>query len=101
MLTKAFIPYRGYYSTPFARWQGTLANENSIVLGAATSKRFFESKGWEPKAIEYVLVGSTVNQQQWFYIGPWAAARAQRARVPAERPCCRGTPTRCRRTCRW
>ena len=74
MLTKAFIPYRGYYSTPFAKWQGTLANENSIVLGAVTSKRFIESKGWEPKTIEYVLVGSTVYQQAWFYTGPWAAA---------------------------
>lgn len=74
MLTKAFIPYRGYYSTPFAKWQGSLANENSIVLGAATSKRFFESKGWDPKTIEYVLVGSTVYQKQWFYSGPWAAA---------------------------
>lgn len=74
MLTKAYIPYRGYYSTPFAKWQGTLANENAIVLGAATSKRFFESKGWDPKTIEYVLVGSTVYQKQWFYSGPWAAA---------------------------
>lgn len=74
MLTKAFIPYSGYYSTPFAKWQGTLANENSIVLGAATSKRFFESKGWDPKTIEYVIVGSTVYQKQWFYSGPWAAA---------------------------
>ncbi|MEI6205753.1 MAG: thiolase family protein [Desulfuromonadales bacterium] len=74
MLTKAYIPYRGYYSTPFAKWQGTLANENSIVLGAATSRRFFESKGWDPKTIEYVLVGSTVYQKQWFYSGPWAAA---------------------------
>jgi acetyl-CoA acetyltransferase len=74
MLNKAYIPYRGYYSTPFAKWQGTLANENAIVLGAATSKRFFESKGWDPKAIDYVLFGSTVYQKQWFYSGPWAAA---------------------------
>lgn len=74
MLTKAFIPYSGYYSTPFAKWQGTLANENSIVLGAATSRRFFESRGWDPKTIEYVIVGSTVYQKQWFYSGPWAAA---------------------------
>ncbi|GAB7025389.1 thiolase family protein [Geotalea toluenoxydans] len=74
MLKKAYIPYRGYYSTPFAKWQGTLANENAIVLGAATSKRFFESKGWDPKTIDYVLVGSTVYQKQWFYSGPWAAA---------------------------
>jgi acetyl-CoA acetyltransferase len=71
---KAYVPYRGYYSTPFARWQGTLATENSIVLGAATSRRFLESKGWDPKAIDYVLVGSTVYQKQWFYSGPWAAA---------------------------
>jgi len=74
MLSKAFIPYGGYYSTPFARWQGSLANENSIVLGANTSRRFFEKKGWDPKAIQYVLVGSTVYQKQWFYGGPWAAA---------------------------
>lgn len=74
MLTKAFIPYRGYYSTPFTRWQGSLANEHSIILGAKTSKRFFESKGWNPLEIEYVLVGSTVYQKQWFYSGPWAAA---------------------------
>ncbi|WP_027714385.1 thiolase family protein [Desulfuromonas sp. TF] len=74
MLTKAYIPYRGYYSTPFVRWQGSLANENAIELGAATSKRFLESKGWEPKAIDYVLLGSTVYQKSWFYGGPWAAA---------------------------
>jgi len=74
MLTKAFIPYRGYYSTPFVRWQGTLANEHSIVLGANTSRRFFESRKWDPKKIDYVIVGSTVYQKQWFYSGPWASA---------------------------
>ncbi|HZL97151.1 MAG TPA: hypothetical protein VFB91_00405, partial [Terriglobales bacterium] len=82
MLTKAYIPYRGYYSTPFVRWQGSLANEHSIVLGANTSRRFFESKGWDPKMVEYVLVGSTVYQKQWFYSGPWAAGMMGAAGVP-------------------
>jgi len=82
MLSKAFIPYRGYYSTPFARWQGSLSNEHSIVLGAATSKRFFAAKGWDPALIEYVMVGSTVYQQQWFYSGPWAAAMMGAEKVP-------------------
>ena len=45
MLTKAYIPYRGYYSTPFVRWQGSLANEHSIVLGANTSRRFSSRRG--------------------------------------------------------
>jgi acetyl-CoA acetyltransferase len=74
MLTKAFIPYRGYYSTPFVRWQGSLANEHSIILGANTSRRFFESRGWDPRKVDYVIVGSTVYQKQWFYSGPWASA---------------------------
>ncbi|MCM2358746.1 MAG: thiolase family protein [Geobacteraceae bacterium] len=82
MLTKAYIPYRGYYSTPFVRWQGSLANEHAIVLGAATSRRFFDSKGWDPAMIEYVLVGSTVYQQQWFYSGPWAAGMMGAHQVP-------------------
>ena len=49
MLTKAFIPYGGYYSTPFARWQGTLANENAITLGAETSKRWLGTRNGTPR----------------------------------------------------
>lgn len=82
MLTKAFIPFGGYYSTPFVRWQGSLANEHSILLGASTSRRFFEARGWDPSMFEYVLVGSTVYQKQWFYSGPWAAALMGAAGVP-------------------
>lgn len=82
MLTKAYIPYGGYYSTPFARWQGTLANEHAIVLGAATSRRFFEARGWDPQSLDYVLVGSTVYQKQWFYSGPWAAAMMGATQTP-------------------
>ena len=41
MLTKAYIPYKGYYSTPFARWQGSMANAHAIHLAAETSNRWF------------------------------------------------------------
>ena len=44
MLTKAYIPYKGYYSSPFSRWQGSMANENAIVLAAETAKRWLEEK---------------------------------------------------------
>ncbi len=40
MFTKTFIPYRGYYSSPFCRWQGKMANDNAIVLGANTARRW-------------------------------------------------------------
>jgi acetyl-CoA acetyltransferase len=74
MLTKAFIPYGGYYSTPFARWQGTLANENSITLGTETSKRWLVQKNWDPKIFNYLILGITIGQPKLFYGGPWASA---------------------------
>ena len=73
MLTKAFIPYGGYYSSPFARWQGTLANENSIKTGAATAKRWVAEKGWDPQMIDYLFLGITVGQHYVFYGSTWAA----------------------------
>ncbi|MFH1630387.1 MAG: thiolase family protein, partial [Pseudomonadota bacterium] len=48
MLTKAFVPYKGYYSTPFSRWQGSMANENAIVLAGDTSKKWLAAKSWDP-----------------------------------------------------
>lgn len=44
MYSKAFIPYRAYFSSPFARWQGCLQNENAIELAAATAKRWMAAK---------------------------------------------------------
>lgn len=74
MLTKAYIPYKGYYSSPFTRWQGSLANENSISLGAETSKRWLAKKSWDPKMFDYLILGITIGQPKLFYGGPWASA---------------------------
>jgi acetyl-CoA acetyltransferase len=73
MLTKAFIPYGGYYSTPFVRWQGSLANENAIALGAATAQRWLALKQWDPALIDYLFLGTTIGQHYLFYGSTWAA----------------------------
>ena len=82
MLTKAFIPYGGYFSTPFVRWQGTLANENSITLGAATTKRWLADKGWDAAMYDYLILGITIGQPKFFYGGPWASALIGAEQVP-------------------
>lgn len=41
MYTKAYIPYKGYWCSPFCRWQGSLQNQNATELAAAAAKRFF------------------------------------------------------------
>ena len=74
MLSKAYIPYKGYYSSPFARWQGSMANELSIVLAAETSKRWLAEKQWDPMMFDYLFLGMTIGQPQWFYGSPWSAA---------------------------
>jgi acetyl-CoA acetyltransferase len=82
MLTKAYIPYKGYFSSPFARWQGSMANENSIVLAAETSKRWLAEKNLDPKIFDYLFLGVTVHQLHGFYGGPWAAAMMGATGIP-------------------
>jgi acetyl-CoA acetyltransferase len=74
MLTKAFIPYKGYYSTPFVKWQGSMSNDNAIVLGGETAKRWLAEKDWEPKMFDYLILGITVGQLHQFFGATWAAA---------------------------
>lgn len=82
MLTKAYIPYKGYYSTPFSRWQGSMSNEHSIVLAADTSKRWLAEKNWDPKMFDYLFLGITIGQPRWFYGSTWAAALMGAERIP-------------------
>ena len=73
MLTKAHIPYGGYFSSPFCRWQGRLANENAITLGATTARRWFENRDLDPTVVEYLYFGMTVAQNRMFYSHNWAS----------------------------
>ena len=51
MLTKVYIPYKGYFSSPFSRWQGSMANENSIELAAETAKGGWRRKTGIPRSL--------------------------------------------------
>ena len=70
MLTKAFVPYKGYWSSPFSRWQGSLQNADSVKLAAATTKKFFELRGFTPDMFDGIVYGSTIPQAWWFYDAP-------------------------------
>jgi len=74
MLTKAFVPYKGYYSSPFCRWQGSMANENAISLAAKTARNWFLARKLDPTVLEYMYFGITIAQHHLFYSHTWAAA---------------------------
>ena len=71
---KAFIPYGGYYSTPFARWNGSLKAENSVVLAADTARRWFVEKQIDPTVLDFIYYGITTAQPLSFYSHVYSSA---------------------------
>ena len=71
MFTQAYVPFRGYWSTPFCRWQMSLQNENAIVLGAATAKKALELRHIPVEALDGCVLGWSVAQKSCFYATPW------------------------------
>lgn len=82
MFTKAYIPYGGYYSSPFCKWQGSFANKNSIELAASTAKRWFAHKTWETSLFDYLYFGITIGQHRIFYGSTWANAMMGAPQTP-------------------
>ena len=70
---RAFIPYRGYWSTPFCRWQGSFAHLHAIPFAADVAARALEERGILPQVFDSLYFGITVPQKHSFYGGPWLA----------------------------
>jgi acetyl-CoA acetyltransferase len=70
-MTGAFIPYGVYWSTPFAKWQGALANLHSLKLAAHTGKAALAAKKFPQDAIDLAVLGVTNPQKSSFYGLPW------------------------------
>jgi len=70
---KAFVPYGGYWSTPFVRWQGSLAQSHPVRLSAEVASRALAERGIEATTFDSLFYGMTVPSQQSFYAAPWVA----------------------------
>lgn len=71
MSYKAEIPYGAYWSTPFARWQGSFANLHSIRFAAHVARAELARRGIDPKIFDYGALGLSVPQPNAFYGLPW------------------------------
>ncbi len=70
---KAYIPYGGYWSSPFAKWQGSFANLHALELATTTAQTFFEKRNIDPAQFDNLILGLTIPQLHCFYGGPWIA----------------------------
>ena len=95
-MTDAYIPYGGYWSTPFAKWQGTLSHFNSIELAAHVAKNELDRRKIDPADFDMAVLGLTVPQHKSFYGTPWLTAMmgADKVTGPTVAQAC-ATSTRC------
>ena len=70
---RAYVPYGGYWSTPFCRWQGSLAHLHALKFAAEVAVRALSERKISPDAFDGLFLGWTVPQQFSFYGGPWVA----------------------------
>ncbi len=71
----AAIPLGAAWSSPFVRWQGSLADVNSIDLAAQVTRDALQRAGIEPSRLDSIVLGITVPQKESFFGGPTLAAK--------------------------
>ena len=69
----AFIPYGGYWCTPFVKWQGSFANLHPLSFAADMTKRALAERSIEPAGFHALFLGTTVPARGSFYGAPWVA----------------------------
>lgn len=70
-LENVAIPYGAYWSTPFSKWQNSLANLHSVKLAAHVAKTALDDRGIDPTGFDHGVLGTTTPQQSTFYGLPW------------------------------
>lgn len=71
MAGAAEIPYGTYWSTPFCRWQGSLAHLHSLQLAAHVARGELARREIALDSLDHGILGMTVPQKQSFYGLPW------------------------------
>ncbi|HLI05303.1 MAG TPA: thiolase family protein [Ktedonobacteraceae bacterium] len=68
-----YIPYGGYWSTPFVRWQGNFAHLHPIRFAADVARRALRERDIAPENFDALFLGMTIIAEHSFYGAPWLA----------------------------
>ncbi|HSF82968.1 MAG TPA: thiolase family protein [Anaerolineales bacterium] len=72
-LENVYIPYQGYWSTPFCKWQGSFANLHPVTFAADVARKALDERGISPETFTALYFGLTVPAKHSFYGAPWVA----------------------------
>jgi len=68
---EVYVPLGGYWSTPFARWQGAFADLHAIEFAAHVAKSELSKRDVSPNEFDFGVLGFTIPQTHCFYGLPW------------------------------
>ena len=71
MVYRAEIPYGAYWSTPFAKWQGSFAHLHGIQFAAHVAKSELAKRAIAAAVFDFGVLGTTVPQKSAFHGLPW------------------------------
>ena len=60
------IPYGCYWSTPFARWQGSFAGLHALEFAAHVARNELARRDIAPTVFDYAVLGMSVPQKHSF-----------------------------------
>jgi acetyl-CoA acetyltransferase len=63
------------WSSPFTRWQGSLAEVSSLDLAVAVTRRALRHRDVDPGQLDGLVLGLTIPQEGSFFGGPTVAAQ--------------------------
>jgi acetyl-CoA acetyltransferase len=75
------VPYGGYWSTPFARWQGSLSHLHSLKFAAHVAARELGERDIDPQVFDFGVLGITRPERGSFYGLPWLMGLAGAGQV--------------------
>lgn len=75
------IPYGGYWSTPFVRWQADFAHLHALSFAAWVAKNELARREIPASAFDHAVLGTTVPQYKSFWGVPWMMTQLGAAHV--------------------
>jgi acetyl-CoA acetyltransferase len=73
---RAEIPYGAYWTTPFARWQGSFASLHSVRFAAHVTRAELAKRNIDGAVFDLGVLGMTIPQHHSFYGVPWFTGMA-------------------------
>ncbi len=81
MRFNAEIPYGGYWSTPFCRWQNDFQNLHALKFAGYVAKQELKKRQLTSNFFDFTVLASTIPQVHSFYGAPWVASMAGLASI--------------------